>query len=376
MANTSWKIARRSNAQLPLVIVLALAVALVLLGKAQSTMFDRARMRITDWMAPTLVSVHAPIEAFNRFVGSINELFNVYRENLALKDENARLRQWRNVAVVMEGRVQHYQQMLHAVPDPDVNSVLARVIGRASRPFLQTMILDAGESSNVKPGEAVVDSRGMIGRIYLSGDHTSWVILLTDLNSRVPVTIASANGKPASLQAIMTGDNTGQPMLDTLSESVTLTPGDQVVSSGDGGLLPPGLPIGTVVGKAGAYRVALLADASSSDDVEVLAFRHAAENPPAATTNQLPAVAAGLPPAAGVAGSAPNSLAPATGAAAPASKTVPPLKAASTISAQSAAGAAGSAPKTSPPPPKAASNVSAQSQPVHLPADTPVGRQD
>jgi rod shape-determining protein MreC len=297
MANNSWKIARRNNAQLPLVIVLALAVVLVLLGRAQAGLFDHARTRITDWMAPTLESVHTPVQGFNRWIGSIDELFVVYRENLALKDENARLRQWRNVAVVMQGRVRHYQEMLHAVPDPDINSVLGRVIGRASRPFLQTMILDAGEASGVKPGEAVVDARGMIGRIYLAGNHTSWVILLTDLNSRIPITIASANGKAASLQAIMTGDNSADPVLDTLSQSVTLRPGDQVVSSGDGGLLPPGLPIGTVMGGPGAYRVALLADASSSEDVEVLAFRHPAETLPRTTTSQLPAVAAGLPPA-------------------------------------------------------------------------------
>jgi rod shape-determining protein MreC len=352
MANNNWKIARRSNAQLPLVIVLALAVVLVLLGKAQSGLFDRARMRITDWMAPALESVHVPIQAFNRFVGSMDELFVVYRENLTLKDENARLKQWRNVAVVMEGRVQHYQEMLHAVPDPDVNSVLARVIGRASRPFLQTMILDAGESTGVKPGEAVVDARGMIGRIYLAGDHTSWVILLTDLNSRIPVTIAGADGKPASLQAIMSGDNNAEPVLDTLSQSVTLHPGDQVVSSGDGGLLPPGLAIGTVVGGPGAYRVALLADASSSLDVEILAFRHPAESPPPTTPSQLPAVAAGLPPATG----APVTKVPATAAVPPPAAQKQPL----------------------PQMPRPAPNVSAavQSEPIQTPADPPEDRND
>jgi rod shape-determining protein MreC len=298
VANNTWKIARRSNTQLPLVIVLALAVALVLLGRAQSGLFDRARMKITDWLAPTLESVHTPVLAFNRWVASAGQLFDVYQENLALKDENARLRQWRNVAVVMQDRVHHYQDMLHAVPDPDINSVLAQVIGRASRPFLQTMILGAGERSNVKPGEAVVDPRGMIGRIYLAGDHTSWVILLTDLNSRIPVTIASADGKTQALQAIMTGDNSAAPILDTLSQQVTLNDGDQVVSSGDGGLLPPGLAIGTVVGTPGAYRVSLLADPASSEDVEVLAFKAPPENPPPASAGQLPAVAAGLPPAA------------------------------------------------------------------------------
>ncbi|HWY61971.1 MAG TPA: rod shape-determining protein MreC [Rhizomicrobium sp.] len=361
MSSNSWKIARRSNTQLPLVIVLALAVVLVLLGRAQASLFDRARMRMTDLMAPVLETVHKPVQGFNRWIGSIEELFSVYQENLALKDENARLKQWRNVAVVMQGRVQHYQELLHAVPDPAVDSVLARVIGRASRPFLETMILDAGEGSNVKPGEAVVDARGMIGRIYLAGDHTSWVILLTDLNSRIPVTIASADGKPTALQAIMTGDNSAAPMLDTLSQSVTLRAGDQVVSSGDGGLLPPGLPIGTVMGGPGAYRVALLADASSSEDVEVLAFRHPAETLPPTTPSQLPAVAAGLPPATAT----PATVPAAAGTAAP-------------HTASAAAGPV-SPPKTPlPQMPRAAPNISAaiQQEPIQTPAEAPDNRDD
>ncbi len=290
MANVSWKIARRTNAQLPLVIVMALAVVLVLLGKAQSGLFDRARMTFTDWTQPLLAVAHAPLVQFDRWVGSVDEVFTVYQENLRLKDENARLRQWRNVAVVMQDRVGRYQSLLHAVPDPGTNSVLARVIGRASRPFLETMILGAGSSNNIKPGQAVVDARGMIGRIYLAGSRTSWVILLTDLNSRIPVSVA-----PGNRQAIMVGDNTSMPSLDTLSQIVTLRAGDQVVSSGDGGLLPPGLPIGTVVEQGGKYRVALLADAGTSEDVEVLAFRKPPEQPP--VVSQLPAVAAGLPPA-------------------------------------------------------------------------------
>ncbi len=155
------------------------------------------------------------------------------------------------------------------------------------------MILDAGAASNVKPGEAVVDARGMIGRIYLTGSRTSWVILLTDLNSRIPVTIA-----PGNHQAIMVGDNTAMPSLDTMSQTVNLHVGDQVVSSGDGGLLPPSLPIGTVVWQGGQYRVALLADAASAQDVEILAFRRPPEDLPANAQSQLPAVAAGLKPAA------------------------------------------------------------------------------
>jgi rod shape-determining protein MreC len=289
MAN-AWKIARKSNAQLPLVIVIALAVVLVLLGRAQTGLFDKARIRVTDWMAPALEKVRAPIQGTGRWIGSVGEIFSVYEQNLKLKDENARLRQWRNVAIVLQGRVARYQTLLHAVPDPKMNAVLARVIGRVSRPFLQTMILDAGRQNGAMPGEAVVDARGMIGRVYLAGQNTSWVILLTDLNSRIPVTIA-----PGNIQAIMTGDNSAQPALDLVSRLVTLHPGDQVVSSGDGGLLPAGLPIGTVVadGQEG-WRVALLADAAASQDVEILNFSKPPESLPAAA--QLPADAAGLKP--------------------------------------------------------------------------------
>jgi rod shape-determining protein MreC len=289
MAN-AWKIARRSNGQLPLVIVIALAIVLVLLGKAQSGLFDKARAHVTDLMAPVLEKVRAPVAGFDRWIDSVTEIFTVYEQNLKLKEENARLRQWRNVAIVLQGRVGRYQALLHAVPDPQMNRVLARVIGRASRPFLQTMILDAGRDQHALPGEAVMDARGMIGRIYLTGQRTSWVILLTDLNSRIPVTIA-----PGNVQAIMTGDNTAQPTLDMVSHTVTLHAGDQVISSGDGGLLPAGLPIGTVTPDgAGSWRVALLADAAASQDVEILNFSKPPETFPASA--QLPAEAAGLKP--------------------------------------------------------------------------------
>jgi len=289
MAN-AWKIARKSNAQLPLVIVIALAVVLVLLGKAQVGLFDRARAHATDLMAPMLEKMRAPVAGFDRWIGSIGEIFSVYEQNLKLKEENARLRQWRNVAITLQGRVNRYQALLHAVPDPQMNRVLARVIGRASRPFLRTMILDAGRSHKVLPGQAVMDARGMIGRIYLTGQRTSWVILLTDLNSRIPVTVA-----PRNVQAMMTGDNTANPILNLMSHTVTLHAGDQVTSSGNGGLLPAGLPIGTVMPDgAGGWRVALLADAAASQDVEILNFSKPPEALPA--TAQLPAEAAGLKP--------------------------------------------------------------------------------
>jgi rod shape-determining protein MreC len=323
MGNGTWRIARtRGGAHLPLIIVAALAVALILIGKAQSSLFDTARAHVMDWMKPTLAASREPMVAFNRWVGSIGEIFSVYQENLKLKEEIGRLRQWHNTAISLDERLKRYKLLLNAVPDPALSSLVARVIGRASHPFLQTLILDAGKENGVKPGQAVVDSRGMIGRIFLTGERTSWVILLTDLNSRIPVTI-----EPGNAQAIMAGDNSPEPTIETLSQGTQTKAGDQVVSSGDGDILPAGLPIGVIVADGNGYRVALFADETATQDVAILDFKQPPEHAPAPSANDLPVTAAGLPPA------APPPQQPATasttvkpGAAPPARRTLKPAQ--------------------------------------------------
>jgi rod shape-determining protein MreC len=274
-----------------LAVCAALACILIFLGRVQPTLFDRARAYASDRAAPVLEAVRAPLRNTEEWAGSLAEVFRVYQVNLKLKEQNARLRQWQNLALSLEQRLKRYQLLLNAVPDPKIASVTAHVIGRASRPFLNTMIVDAGRRQNIKPGEAVVDDRGMIGRIFVTGDHTSWVILLTDLNSRIPVSI-----QPGNLQAMLTGDNSGAPLLVVSAQGARLHDGQQVVTSGDGALLPAGLAVGKVFWNGTEFRAALFADAGRSDDVRVLDLTLRAEQPPAPSAVDLPVTAAGLPP--------------------------------------------------------------------------------
>jgi rod shape-determining protein MreC len=117
------------------------------------------------------------------------------------------------------------------------------------------------------------------------------VILATDLNSRIPVAI-----QPGDAQAMMAGDNSRAPLLELKSQNAKLKPGDQIVTSGDGGLLPNGLPVGTVVWDGQNFRVALLADSNTSEDVRILDLKNPPETPPAPSASDLPAVAAGMAP--------------------------------------------------------------------------------
>ena len=165
----------------------------------------------------------------------------------------------------------------------------------------------------------------MIGRIFLAGDHTSWVILLTDLNSRIPVMI-----EPAHAHAIMAGDNTLAPAIDTVSQGAQIKAGDQVITSGDGGLLPPGLPIGTIVAQNGGFRVALLADPNTTEDAEVVNYKIPLEELPAPSPADLPAAVAGMKPAVPQppVSTVPPAAAPAAGAATTVPKNQQPPQAA------------------------------------------------
>ena len=247
------------------------AIAIALLGKAQASIFDSARAKLTDITGPALLEVRAPLLALENWIESLGTVFTVYRENLELKRENAELRRWQDVALSLENRVKRYEQLLNSVPEDVMPSITARVIGESNRPFVKTMILNAGTDHGVRKGQAVADDRGLIGRIYLTGERTSWVIRLTDLSSRVPVVIESSQRR-----AILSGDNTPTPALDLDLAGGTATPevasdGDRVLSTGDGGLLPAGVPVGVVVKDGSDLRVSLFA-ASAGDYVRVLEY--------------------------------------------------------------------------------------------------------
>ena len=292
MAGMSWRWMRgRGAAPLSFYVCAVLSVVIALLGKTQAQLVDEARARLSDLAAPVLIQARTPLVAFERWTTGLATLFSVYSENIALKQENAELRKWQNVALNLEDRVRRYELLLNAAPDRDAKPVTARVIGESNRPFVSTVILNAGAAHGVKKGQAVVDERGLLGRIYLTGDRTSWVILVTDSNSRVPVVV-----EPSRRRAILVGNNTASPKLELDAGDVPIKPGDRVLTTGDGGVLPPDLPVGVVMGGPGDPEVALFAAADASDFVQVLDYGPQALTPTASAADvvsvQRPTVAA------------------------------------------------------------------------------------
>lgn len=259
---------REFSHRISLVFMLTLAAALLLLGRAETYVFDRARQVVTDLAAPLLEVASRPVAATRRVIERTDEYAYVFDENERLRAENARLLAWKEEALKLQGKVARYEALLNVQVDPSIEYASGRVVSDSGGPFVETVLVNVGTDQGAKSGQAVIDTDGLVGRLVSTGPKASRVLLLTDLNSRVPVVI-----EPAHYKAVLAGDNTDWPKLEYLAAQSAISPGDRVVTSGDGGLIPPGLPVGLVIQtSSGDLRVQTFSDRGRLDFVRVLQY--------------------------------------------------------------------------------------------------------
>jgi rod shape-determining protein MreC len=219
-----------------------LSLALLVVGKANVQLLEGIGTRIGDGLAPALGAMMQPISSTRRVVEQVGELVALRAENARLREQNLRLLEWQSAARQLSLENAGLRQLLSMPAEPEPpTAVTGRVIADTGGPFVHTVLLDVGTEHGAARGMAAVNERGLVGRVIEAGRRSSRVLLLTDFNSRVPVMV-----EPSRDQAILAGNNTLRPALVFLPINPRLTVGDAVVTSGRGGVLPPGLEIGRV----------------------------------------------------------------------------------------------------------------------------------
>jgi len=266
-----------------LVVCLGLALVVLLLGKLEVKAVHKAADMLGDQVVPLVVLVREPV-AWSRDVGEkVGALFAVHAENERLRAENRRLLEWQAQAVRLGVENRSLRTMLDMPePAPAADWVSARIVADSASPFVHTRLIDIGRSADIAPGMAVMTPAGMIGRVIAVGDRSARILLVTDLNSKVPVIVERSGD-----QALLTGDNSAEPKLEFLPLNPRFGIGDRVMTSGRGGVLPAGLMIGEISRIEGS-RVAVrpAVDWHAVDFVAVL--RQAPLPPPASERDGLP----------------------------------------------------------------------------------------
>jgi len=217
------------------------AVALIVLGRVDVATIDNVRSQVTDAMVPILNALSRPKITLSRWIDQGQALLKVRAQNIALIKDRERLMQWEAAARKLEAENRILRDLLNFQPEPAISFVSSRVVADAGGAFVHSMIMNAGTNAGVAKGQAVVTGDGLLGRVANVGRRSGRILLITDLNSRVPIVIESSR-----VRAIMAGNNTNRPRLIHLPTDAVIARGDRVVTSGHAGAFPPGLPIGIV----------------------------------------------------------------------------------------------------------------------------------
>jgi len=243
------------------------ALGLLIVARADEGFFEDARATVSDASAPVMEALATPAEMFKRGSDDFWSFFTAFEDNQKLRAENARLSAVQREVEDLRRKVQLYETLLKAPSEEAVSAVTARVIADASGPFAHTVLINAGHDQGIAKGHAVADERGLLGRVIASGHRSARVLLLTDLSSRVPVMIEGAN-----LKAILAGDNSGRPVLEYLPPGSVIHAGARVVTTPDGGVFPPGVPVGTIAKGVSPPRVQLYTVEGRADFVRILRY--------------------------------------------------------------------------------------------------------
>jgi rod shape-determining protein MreC len=235
---------RQALSRLTLPVMLMFSLGLVLIGRADQNLSGHLRSGLDDLLAPAYLLVSGPIEAAEHGTGVIGHLFELNEQNAQLRAENASLLQWQAVAMALQAQNASLKAALNYVPTPtpqfytgDVVADLGGVYARSVLVVLPATTKDPGSLV----GAVAMDGRGVAGRVVEAGSRSARVLLITDLNSRIPVALG-AKGAPA----LMTGTNGPDPALLYWAPGQPPAEGAMVLTSSEGGAFPPGLPVGVV----------------------------------------------------------------------------------------------------------------------------------
>ncbi|WP_290741320.1 rod shape-determining protein MreC [Amaricoccus sp.] len=247
-------------------VVAVVLVAIFLVWRIDNVRVEQLRVSLIDRFVPSFEWTLKPLAAAAGLVSDFRSYARVYAQNEELRRELLRMQGWREAALQLEQKNAQLLALNNVRLNPRLTFVTGEVMADSGSPFRHSVMVNVGRGDGVADGAAVVDGRGLVGRVAGVGERSARVILLTDSSSRVPATV-----RPSGQRAILAGDNRATPTLDLLEQPDEIRPGDRVVTSGDGGLLPPEILIGQVVaGPDGRLRVLPAAQYRRLDFVRVI----------------------------------------------------------------------------------------------------------
>ncbi len=240
--NSPWSVFKTLFKRISLVISFCLILLFFFTWKTENVLARKLRSSILDICYPALASMTSFVDASYEFVEYSKIFFTIKDENQNLKAKIQQLEGEIEFSKKFEKENQELKKLLKFVEESEFLFKSAKVIGSSNNSFIKSILIDIGLNEGAQVGQAVVNHHGVVGRIIEVGDTHSRVLLVTDYNSKIPVI-----GMSSREHAILYGQNDDLLKLSFYEKNHDFEIGETLITSGDGGLFPPGYPIATIV---------------------------------------------------------------------------------------------------------------------------------
>ena len=222
--------------------LISFSIFFLILGSLNFKPIDYIKIGLKEVVYRSSFLVSGPENFIKYSYSTVQNHFKVYEENKKEKSElkNLRSKNLSNQIIVLENI--KYKKLIDDYFIKD-NETYAKVLIDKQSPFLRSIILNKGSKNNIKLGMVVLDEDYLIGKIIEVNFFTSRALLISDINSKIPVSL-----QPGDVQAIMSGNGKKIGILQYIKDSNTIENVEDliVLTSGAGGVFMGGIPIGVI----------------------------------------------------------------------------------------------------------------------------------
>ena len=247
-----------------LIVLIFISISLLFIENIKTKPLNYTRAIIKDTIYRGSLLVSFPSRSIGSAVSVTKDHLNLKKKYEKLNEENSKLKEKIQETDFLLLENSQLRKLIDENPKTISNFISSRVIFDKKSPYLNSFIVNSGANKNIKKGMAVLDGKNFVGRVVDTNFFSSRVLLISDLNSKIPVIT-----QPSGNHAILSGRGNKIPTLEYLPENHTVKDGDKIYTSGQEGIFSPGIPIGIIKIEKGEVKVISFSDLSQITFVNI-----------------------------------------------------------------------------------------------------------
>ena len=220
--------------------LLFFSIILIVLSKFNFTAINYLKLGIKEVVFRTSFIVSLPEKYISYSFRAIEKHIKFYENYNSTKEQLEKLKSKKYNVEFLEGENKRLKKVLEDISYSS-NAKIAKVLIDHQSPFLRSIIINKGSKDEIKKGMAVLHGYYLIGKVVEVNYTTSRVLLLSDLNSKIPIVI-----EPSSVHSILSGNGKKSGIIQYTKNNIPLKNGSVLYTSGTGSLFKPGIPIGKI----------------------------------------------------------------------------------------------------------------------------------